>query len=150
MPVVSRRDSGVNPYAAMRAGMWSVEPEENRREIDEILRDQEHWAVFTARAESGVFIGFLEVGLREYAEGASTSPVGYLEGWYASPQFRNQGVGRALVAAGESWARSCGCAEMASDAEIDNALSIRLHNRLGYREVERIVCLLKPLKSNDS
>jgi aminoglycoside 6'-N-acetyltransferase I len=92
MPAVSRLHSGdpnVASYAATRAGMWDVEANENQREVDDILRDPEQWSVFVACDERGSCIGFLEVRLREYAEGASTSPVGYVEGWYVNPKFRN-------------------------------------------------------------
>jgi aminoglycoside 6'-N-acetyltransferase I len=50
-----------------------------------------------------------------------------------------------LVEAGEAWARDRGCTEMASHAEIDNAVSIGLHSELGYREVERVALFLKAL-----
>jgi aminoglycoside 6'-N-acetyltransferase I len=50
-----------------------------------------------------------------------------------------------LVEAAESWARSKGCLWMASDALIDNAVSIVAHGRLGYREVERLVHFAKEL-----
>ena len=91
-------------------------------------------------------IGFLEVHLRDYAEGAeSSSPVGYLEGLYVDSEYRRQGIGGALVRAGEQWAWSQGCTEIASDAQIDNAVSIELHRRMGYAEVERQVCFLKRL-----
>ena len=142
-------DALVPQYAGLRAKMWDIEPDENRHEVDEILADQDRWAVFIACAEGADCLGFLEVRLREYAEGATTSPVGYLEGWYVEPEYRGQGAGSMLVRAGEEWARSHGCTEMASDAEIDNALSIRLHGDFGYEEVERIVCFLKKLPDSN-
>ena len=101
------------------------------------------WAVLVARLESGAVVGFLEVNLRDYAEGAESSPVGYLEGLYVSSEYRRQGIGAALVRAGEQWAWSRGCSEIASDAQIDNTVSIEMHKSLGYREIERQVCFLK-------
>ena len=62
--------------------------------------------MFLARDNHGKPLGFLEVRLRECAEGASSSPVGFLEGWYVVEELRKQGVGRKLVEAGEGWARS--------------------------------------------
>lgn len=138
-------DSAVPRYAELRAQMWEIAPDENKHEVQMLLADREHWAIFIACEESGDCTGFLEVRLREYAEGAGSSPVGYLEGWYVEPPNRGQGIGRMLVEAGEDWARSQGCTEMASDAAIDNAGSIRLHHELGYTEVDRIVCFLKKL-----
>lgn len=56
--------------------------------------------VFLAEATNKV-IGFVEVSLRDVAEGAWTSPVGYLEAWYVEPEFRKQGIGRKLFTAAE-------------------------------------------------
>ena len=78
--------------------------------------------------------------------GLEARPVGYIEGWYVDGDVRRQGVGRALVEAAEAWARSKGCRQMASDALIDNAVSIEAHARLGYREVERLVHFAKELE----
>jgi aminoglycoside 6'-N-acetyltransferase I len=73
------------------------------------------------------------------------SPVGYLEGWYVIPCHREKGVGAALVETAERWARSRGCIEMASNATLENIVSLQAHGRLGYREVEKLICFLKQL-----
>jgi aminoglycoside 6'-N-acetyltransferase I len=39
---------------------------------------------------------------------------------------------------------------MASDTEVENTLSQAAHHRLGYEEVERIVCFRKDLVSQDA
>jgi aminoglycoside 6'-N-acetyltransferase I len=132
-------------YCRLRNQLWPMGDEVCEREAVEILGDS-RWAVFVARLDDGAVIGFLEVHLRDYAEGAeSSSPVGYLEGLYIDSEYRRQGIGGALVQAGEQWAWSQGCTEIASDAQIDNAASIELHRRMGYAEVERQVCFLKRL-----
>src|SRR5262245_21092602 len=69
-----------------------------------------------------------------------------LEGWYVVEAARKQGVGRKLVEAGEGWARSMGCIEIASNTEIWRTGSIEAHLSLGYTEVERDVNFLKKLK----
>lgn len=91
-------------------------------------------------------LGFAEVSRRFYAEGCETSPVGFLEGWYVVPERRRQGVGGALVAAAEAWARRLGCREFASDAVADNAVSATAHRALGFEEVEVIRCFRKDLR----
>ncbi len=50
----------------------------------------------------------------------------------------------------EDWASSHGYSELASDAEIGNILSIRLHEQLGFTEMERNVTFLKILTSQTS
>lgn len=91
-------------------------------------------------------VGFAEVSIRsDHVEGAQTAPLPYLEGWYVAPPHRSQGVGRALIAAVEQWAHSKGYRELASDAEIENEKSIRLHSLLGFREVGRTAHFMRSL-----
>ncbi len=100
--------------------------------------------IFVAEAE-GRLVGFLELDYRKYAPGCSSSPVPFIEGWYVEPALQRRGIGRALVEAAEARARAAGHHEMASDAEVDNADGIAAHVRLGYEEVERVVCLRRSL-----
>jgi len=58
---------------------------------------------------------------------------------------RRQGIGSALVRAAEDWARSMGCTEMASDTQIDNHLSQRAHEAVGFKTTERSVLYRKSL-----
>jgi aminoglycoside 6'-N-acetyltransferase I len=60
-------------------------------------------------------------------------------------EYRNKGIGRALVTAAEEWARSKGSTEMASDAELGNDPSLSAHLKLGYEETSRLVHLRKEL-----
>lgn len=129
----------------MRCALWpDLSASENDKDCEDILSHLERFTAFVSE-ESGQITGFLDASLRLYADGCSTSPVGYIEGWYVDPQSRGAGVGRALVKAAEEWARSKGCTEMGSDALIGNLDSQRAHLRLGYTEVERLVVLRKSL-----
>jgi aminoglycoside 6'-N-acetyltransferase I len=71
--------------------------------------------------------------------------VGYIEGWYVDEYVRRCGVGRALVEAAEAWARSRGCRQMASDAELGNDVSHQAHRAVGYQETARLVLFEKDL-----
>lgn len=91
-------------------------------------------------------IGFAQCQLRfDYVEGTHFFPVGYLEGIYVADRYRKQGVAKALLSACESWARGKGCAEFASDCELDNAQSLRFHLNVGFEEANRIICFTKKL-----
>lgn len=128
----------------MRSALWpEISGEDNERESESALGDSSG-AVFVAQGEQGLS-GFIEVSPREFADGCSTSPVGYIEGWYVDPAARNAGVGRQLIAAAESWARREGCREIASDSLLDNVGSQEAHRKLGYEEVERAVRFRKDL-----
>ncbi|MBI2946460.1 MAG: GNAT family N-acetyltransferase [Verrucomicrobia bacterium] len=104
-------------------------------------------AVFGAEDGQAGLIGFAEVSVRQdHVDGASISPVPYLEAWFVEAPFRKQGIGRLLIDAVEQWAIGQGYGELASDAEAENALSIRLHQRLGFSEIDRNVTFLKKLR----
>jgi aminoglycoside 6'-N-acetyltransferase I len=102
--------------------------------------------ILVAESSDGTLVGFVEVDLRSHADGCDPSqPVGYIEGWYVAADYRHRGVGRKLLAGAEDWGRSHGCVEMASDAIIDNELSQRAHEALGYEVVDRCVHYRKRL-----
>src|SRR5438093_892257 len=71
--------------------------------------------VFVADGDSAL-AGFIELGLRSVAEGCSSSPVPYVEGWYVEAAARRRGIGGALMHAAESWCREQGYREFGSDA----------------------------------
>jgi aminoglycoside 6'-N-acetyltransferase I len=101
--------------------------------------------VLVAESPDGTLLGFADLSLRPYAEGCTTSPVGFLEGWYVIPSARKRGVGRALVAAAEQWARSKGCREFASDTQLENTLSAAAHRAIGFEDAGALRCFRKQL-----
>lgn len=130
-------------WLRMRHSLWPDAGEENEREIDAFLSGGQDQAVFVVDRGGGRLGGFLEAGLRPYAEGCDTSPVGYIEGWWVDDDLRRQGVGGALVQAAEAWARDQGLREMASDCTLENAVSYQAHLALGYEETGRVICFRK-------
>jgi aminoglycoside 6'-N-acetyltransferase I len=129
----------------MRKALWEECPDEEQvREIEEISGN-DGLEVFFAERPGGGLCGFLEASIRPWADGCETRPVGYIEGWYVDPDMRRRGLGRALVEAAEAWARSRGCHQMASDAELWNEVSHRAHGALGYGETARLVLFKKDL-----
>lgn len=101
--------------------------------------------IFVAE-ENREILGFLEAGLRSIADGCDVGrPVGYVEGWYVIESRRGQGIGRTLLRAAENWARKQGCREMASDADIENALSHRVHEASGFTVTARSILYKKSL-----
>jgi len=103
-------------------------------------------AVFVAEAADGTVIAFIEVGLRSHAEACDARrPVGYIEGWHVAPPHQGRGLGRALMATAEAWAREQGAAELASDTWIDHDEAHAAHLALGFAEVDRCIHYRKPL-----
>ncbi len=131
--------------AALACELWPEHsPEEMREEYDSLLA-REDAAVFLYR-ERGEAVAFARCRLRhDYVEGTETSPVGYLEGIYVREDVRRQGIARKLLAACEGWAKTKGCAEFASDCELDNTDNQRFHQAVGFEEANRIVAYVKKL-----
>lgn len=134
-------------WAPMRRALW---PDENA--VDALSSLQEALVrggcavAFLAFDADDEAIGFAEACLRrDYVNGTETSPVGFLEGWFVRPAWRGHGVGRALIAAVETWAREQGCSELASDTWLDAVASQAAHRGCGFEETERVVYFRKGL-----
>ena len=137
----------VEALAELRLALWPDQPLAQRRaEAEErVARSDPRIETFVAVAQDEV-AGFAEVSLRsDYVNGCETSPVAFLEGIFVRAGWRRRGFGRALVAAVEQWGREQGCAELASDALLDNNQSHRFHGGAGFEETVRVVYFRKPL-----
>lgn len=132
-------------WLRLRLALWPHAAAESPEEIAQIIESPD-LAAFIARDADGAAIGFAEIAIRrDYVNGCDTSPVGFLEGIYVVPEARQRGVARALVAAAAQWVRAQGCTEFASDADIDNDASHRMHEALGFAETQRVVYFRKLL-----
>jgi aminoglycoside 6'-N-acetyltransferase I len=134
-------------WLAMRGELWPDSHETHAGEIDRFFSGQarDPLAALIAKDEMGRALGFTELSMRSYAEGCTTDNVAFLEGWFVVPEARGRGVGRALVAASEEWARSQGCSEFASDAQPGNETSIAAHLALGFSDEGLVRCFSKKL-----
>lgn len=137
--------SNLDSVAALALKLW---PDNDRvtlrNEFEELLQSQND-IVYLAVVD-GKGIGFIHMSLRyDYVEGSSTSPVGYVEGIYVEEDYRKQGISKSLVGAGEEWAKSLGCKELASDTQLENRASQEFHMKIGFREAGRIVAFIKDL-----
>lgn len=145
MRIEQANPTNLDDVTRLALKLW---PEHAWRELRNELKDllaSEKDRIFLAVKE-GDTIGFLHMSLRfDYVEGSSSSPVGYVEGIYVDENYRNQGVSRKLVEAGEAWAKSLGCKEIGSDTELDNHGSQAFHQRIGFKEAGRIVAFIKEI-----
>lgn len=113
-------------------------------EMEQLLT-QENAAIFL-HMEQDQAVGFAQCQLRrDYVEGTSTSPVGYLEGVFVEEAFQGRGYARQLVTACEEWAKEQGCTEFASDCELSNTASLAFHLHTGFTVANRIICFTKKL-----
>jgi len=141
----------LEPLLALRHELWpDSATDEDTEELVAILEGKPPGVLpiveLVAEEADGTLAGFVEVGLRSYADGCSLAkPPGYIEGWFVIESHRRKGLGTALVRAAEEWARAQGCVEMASDVVLENETSQQAHEALGYEEVGRSVLYWKRL-----
>lgn len=125
--------------------LWPDNNEADLREIFLSILHSKKEKAFICRT-GDTYTGFINVSIRsDYVEGSSSSPVGYVEGIYVKPPYRNKGIARKLIRQGEEWSRSKSCSQMASDTELNNTASFDFHNRIGFKEANRIICLIKDI-----
>ncbi len=127
----------------MRGALWDAEAAAEAAEL--LAGSTDDYAVLVVDRPEGGLGAFAEVGKRSYAEGCSTSPVGYLEGIWVDPDWRRTSVGRTLVDAALQWARGQGLSEFASDCALDNDVSYAFHRALGFVETDRVICFARPI-----
>lgn len=131
--------------ARLAANMWGSHDIHELTEEFAALLACDDAVVFLYSAEDTA-VGFAQCQLRrDYVEGTSSSPVGYLEGVYMDRAFRGRGYAKQLVAACEQWAKEKGCREFASDCELSNTDSLKFHLQTGFTEANRIICFTKKL-----
>lgn len=134
-------------WLALRSAFWDGESEEEHyQSLKKFTATHAPYFVFIATGKDGERLGFAEISVRkDYVNGTESSPVLYLEGIFALPQYRGMGVSRALCRAAEDWGRAQGIREFASDSDIDNEVSIAAHRALGFEETDRVVYFRKVL-----
>ena len=135
----------LNILTALAVQLW---PHHAAAELGEDLAKtmEKEDAAFFLAFEGERAVGFAQCQLRrDYVEGTESSPVGYLEGIYVAEDCRGRGIARMLLSACESWAKTLGCREFASDCELENEQSLQFHLNVGFREAGRIICFSKKL-----
>ena len=134
-------------WERMRDALWPSPAREHGGEIERYFAGELHepLEVLIAFDDRGDPLGFIELSIRSYAEGCLTDHVAFVEGWYVEPEARGLGVGAALIGAAETWARSQGCTELASNAEVENLSSAAAHRAVGFTETGIVRCFRKAL-----
>ena len=141
------KGSDLEQWAEMRSVLWPVSQNDHSKELADYFSGESIDIVeaFIIETEQAEVAGFIELNIRNFAEGSRSPRVPYVEAWFIRPKFRGKGYGKALMERAESWAIEKGFKELASDTELSNEKSIALHKHFGYVETERVVCFLKRL-----
>ena len=116
-----------------------------RKDLEHATSSEKHEAFFAL--QDNLIMGFVNVSVRsDYVEGATSSPVGYLEALFVKPEFRGQGVAKGLCITAEKWALEKGCSQMGSDTWDWNKTSIEFHKKIGFMEEDILVHFIKDIE----
>jgi aminoglycoside 6'-N-acetyltransferase I len=140
-------NSDKEEWLRMRLFLWPEEAAQHPEEINNFFlnRIKKPGEVFILERNTGLLGGFIELNIRDYAEGSNNEAVPYIEGWYVDADLRRQGFGKKLIIRAEQWAVEKGYNELASDALLENAGSIAAHKALNFIETGRIACFIKKI-----
>lgn len=143
--IIRASDDNINELSQMALDLWPendlVDLKKDFAYIIGHLSDR----VLLAELD-GEYVGFIHMSIRkDYVEGSSSSPVGYIEGLFVKPDHRNKGVGRELYNAGARWAKKKGCTEIGSDCTLSNRVSFDFHFKMGFEEANRVICFIKEI-----
>lgn len=147
-PCVSVDQSG---WLALRRALWPDPTDaEHLAEMALFLAQPHRFAQFIAYDEAHSAVGVVEASIRsDHVNGTGSTPVAFLEGIYVVPGCRRRGVARSLLGTVSRWAASKGIHEIASDVSLDNELSQKVHEALGFAETERVVFYRMVLPAED-
>lgn len=139
------RKQAANNVAKLACKLWQGSDFDELKADFQGIVTRKNEIVFTAYID-GRMIGFVHCNLRkEYVEGTESCPVAYLEGIYVEQEFRNVGVATYLISYCEKWAKEKGCTELASDCDIENISSRKMHESNNFKGVSKLVHYVKEL-----
>lgn len=125
--LASRLTIGAAPWldpAAMRESMRSFL-------LGDLAKTEQHAAMFVAEAHDGSPVGAVAIEQSRHFTGEPQDYIGELA---VVEDAEGQGVGTALLAAAESWARQHGATRIALDTGAANTRARAFYARHGYAE----------------
>ena len=111
-------------------GGWRSVSEERR--YLKAIRRHAYAAVLVAEVDDRI-VGRLSIGRDTHPASEHVADVGLM----VAEGYRRRGIGRALMEAGEAWARGVGVHKIELHVFPHNEAALALYERLGYRQVGR-------------
>jgi len=132
----------IDALITLRRALWP-DDDSSPDELAALLQ-RDDFAGFIASI-GGAPVGFAEITLRRYIDGAPDAANGFLEGLFVAEGHRRQGVADALLVAASARARANGATHLGSNADLDNDISQAWHRAMGFDEAGRMINFAKPL-----
>jgi len=139
--------SDIQSWSEMRAQLWPgyLHHEHDLKNYFQHPDDRRIAFMVVATAALEAPLGFIELSLRQHIPAVDKALYAYIEGWFVSELIRHGGAGKALISAGEAWAREKGCSRMNSECELRNQNSASAHLACGFTEERRNILFKKKL-----
>ena len=132
--------SGAIHHATIDPDRWQA------GSLEDAAAARRYWHAQSPRSQGlvavtpdGTIVGMVELWLKR-PRGPAGARIPRLKadlGLAVAPEWRGRGVGTALLAAAEDWARAQGAERMVLDLDVHNEGALRLYQRVGY-EVEAL------------
>lgn len=94
---------------------------------------KEKWRTLVAE-KNGKLIGFITGKIGQFHQ-YKLSRHGEVINFYIQKEYRNQGVGKQLLAALEGWFREKGCQVVRIETWVFNQETIKIYKKLGFKEI---------------
>ena len=117
--------------------------EQVRQRLEPLLENQEH-RLMVAQHESGKVVGWVHALVLKSLFSNLTV---IIDGLVTDEKHRGQGIGRALMADAEAWARSRGCARVSLLSNVIRSDTHGFYQHLGYRSDETSHIFYKMLQN---
>ncbi len=128
--------------AKLATKLWNGDYDKLKIEFEELVQTENN-RVYTAYYNEKM-LAFVHCSIRsEYVEGATSEKVAYIEAIYVEEEYRKFGIATHLIELCEKWAKEQGIIQIASDCEIDNLDSIKLHFSSGFEESAKLIHFIK-------
>ena len=128
--------------AKLATKLWNDDYDKLKTEFEELVQTENN-RVYTAYYNEKM-LAFVHCSIRsEYVEGATNEKVAYIEAIYVEEEYRNFGIATHLIELCEKWAKEQGITQIASDCEIDNLDSVKLHLSSGFEESAKLIHFIK-------
>ena len=142
-----RNQDAIMNVAKLACKLWKDADYYELKSDFEEISSKKNEIIYTAYC-SEEMIAFAHCNIRkEYVEGANSSKVAYLEAIFVEEKYRKAGIATHLIRCCENWANKKGCQEFASDCNVNNNESRKLHESNGFSETATLVHYIKKLNS---
>ena len=115
MNIRKARYADLEAWAEMRSELWPDSKDDHMVELKQYFLGSSIDIVqaYVIEDENEIAVGFIELNLRNFAEGSRSPKVPYVEAWFVRSDCRGRGWGKRLMKQAEQWALEQGYSELA-------------------------------------